>query len=290
MKRVFLLPIIIFTTALILGSCEPQAPEWTNVEFSSLFSVSRDQMIDFAIYTPPDYESGDQHYPVLYVLHGTGSDYLMYWAQISESIPEANGDAGAWLNQLIASDMIPPMIIVTPDETDGSWAETNETMVTQELVAHVDTNWRTIPNRSGRAIEGFSMGAMGASSYAARNSDLYCSTIIMSMPRREPLIGFWQENREKILADQLRTRLIVGEEDNRYDYIVQFHNDLLAIEIPHEFETYPNIVHYFGALYNQSGIEGLQFHANCFKNANSSTHPENVYYQSDIQLKVRSNQ
>jgi pimeloyl-ACP methyl ester carboxylesterase len=162
------------------------------------------------------------------------------------------------------------MIIVTPDDADGSWGETNETMVTQELVDYVDANWRSIPSRSGRAIEGFSMGAMGASSYAARNSDLYCSTIIMSMPRREPQINFWREYQEKILADQLMTRIVVGEEDNRYDYIVQFHNDLLAIEIPHEFETYPHVVHYFGDLYNQSGIEGLQFHANCFENAKPS--------------------
>lgn len=236
-------------------------------------------MISFAIYTPPGYESGDQHYPVLYFLHGIGSGYLLYWAAISEAIPEANGDAGAWLNQLITAATIPPLIIVTPDDTDGEWGVTNETMVTDELIAHIDSNWRTIPNRSGRAIEGFSMGAMGASMYAARNSNLYCSTIIMSIPDAEPQISFWQENYEKILADHLMTRLIVGEEDGCcFDSTIQFHNDLLSIDIPHEFETYPDIIHYFGDLYNQSGIDGLQFHANCFESANPPPNFKNETY------------
>ena len=267
--------IILFHTlsamALILGNCQLQASGWTNVQVSSFYSVSRDRTINFAIYTPPGYGTGNQHYPVLYFLHGVSGNHLMYWAQISESIPEARGDAGEWLNQLITAGTIPPMIIVTPDDTDGGWGETNEAMVTQELIAHIDANWRTIPNRSGRAIEGFSMGAMGTSRYATQHSDLFCSAIIMSMPGRESHINFWQENRETILSDQLITRLIVGEKDRRYNFLIHFHNDLLAIEIPHEFESYSNIDHYFGDLYNQAGIEGLQFHGNCFENGKPAT-------------------
>ena len=103
--------LILLAMETVLANCGQQPSEWTNVQLSSFFSSSRDQMIEFAIYTPPDYESGNQHYPVLYVLHGSGSDYTMYWAQISEAIPEANGDAGAWLNQLIIAETIPPIII-----------------------------------------------------------------------------------------------------------------------------------------------------------------------------------
>ena len=267
---------ILSALGLLLTNLTTRTSEWSNVQVSSFYSISRDRLISFAIYTPPGYESGNQRYPVLYFLHGKGSGYLLYWAAISEAIPEANGDAGAWLNQLIASGEIPPMIIVTPDDTDGFWSETNETMITQELVAHIDSNWRTIPERYGRAIEGFSMGALGASRYAARNSDLYCSTIIMSIPDAEPQISYWQDNYENIIANQLMTRLIVGEEDGCcYDSTIQFHNDLLGIEIPHEFETYPSIIHYFGDLYEQSGIEGLQFHADCFRGAIPPPHELN---------------
>ena len=242
-------------------------------------------MINFAIYIPPGYESGDQHYPVLYFLHGRNGNHLLYWAAISNKIPEANGDAGDWLNELITAGKIPPMIIVTPDDSDGYWGETNETMITEELIAYIDSNWRTIPNRSGRGIEGFSMGAMGASRYAARNSDLFCSTIIMSMPDAEPQISFWQDNRMNILADQLKTRLIVGEDDNCcFDSTVQFHEDLLTNKILHEFEVYPDIIHYFGELYNQSGIEGLQFHAECFRSATPPS-PESMEAHLPLILK-----
>ena len=120
------------------------------------------------------------------------------------------------------------------------------------------------------------MGAMGASQYAARNPDLYCSTIIMSIPEAEPQIKYWQDNYENIISNQLMTRIIVGQEDGCcYDSTVQFHNDLLGIEIPHEFETYPSIIHYFGDLYEQSGIEGLQFHADCFRGAIPPPHELN---------------
>ena len=259
---------ILSALGLILANFTTQSSEWSNVHVSSFYSASRDRLINFAIYTPPGYESGNEHYPVLYFPHGVDSGYQLYWVAISEAIPEANGDAGAWLTELITTGRIPPMIIVTPDDTDGSWSETNETMIRQELVDYIDSNWRTIPNRSGRAIEGFSMGAMGASRYAARNSDLYCSTIIMSIPVSEPQISYWQDNYEDITANQLMTRLIVGDEDGCcYDSTVQFHNDLLRIEIPYEFEIYPSIIHYFGDLYEQSGIEGLQFHADCYQKA-----------------------
>jgi len=259
---------ILSIMGLILTNLATRPSEWSNVQVSSFYSNSRDRQISFAIYTPPGYESGNQHYPVLYFLHGVGSGYQLYWAAISEAIPEANGDAGAWLNQLISTGQIPPMIIVTPDDTDGSWGEINETMITQELVAHVDSNWRTIPQRYGRAIEGFSMGAIGASRYAARNSTLYCSTIIMSIPGTEPQIIYWKDNYENIVTNHLMTRVIVGEEDGCcYDSTVQFHNDLADIEIFHEFEIYPSIIHYFGDLYEQSGIEGLQFHSDCFRGA-----------------------
>lgn len=259
---------ILTTLGLFLTNLTIQPTEWSNVQISSFYSNSRDRSINFAIYTPPGYEAGNQHYPVLYFLHGSGSGYLLYWVAISEAIPDAHGDAGAWLNELITTGIIPPMIIVTPDDTDGSWDATNEEMITRELVSHIDSNWRTIPQRYGRAIEGFSMGALGASRYVARNSDLYCSTIIMSIPEAEAQSGFWQDNHETIIANQLKTRLVVGEEDGCcFDSTMQFHNKLLEIEIPHEFETYPSIIHYFGDLYEKAGIEGLQFHADCFQGA-----------------------
>jgi predicted esterase len=46
-------------------------------------------MINFLINTPPGYEENDKQFPVLYFLHGRGGNHLLYWAAISQSIPEA---------------------------------------------------------------------------------------------------------------------------------------------------------------------------------------------------------
>jgi enterochelin esterase-like enzyme len=138
-------------------------------------------------------------------------------------------------------------------------------MVTQELISYIDTNWRTIPQRWGRAIEGFSMGAMGASHYGALHPGIYCSTNIMAIPGVDDNLLDWQVNKNKILANDLQVRVAVGDDDqSTYESTVAFHNGLTALNIPHTYEVAPGVPHIFGKLYNVVGVESLQFHAKCF--------------------------
>jgi enterochelin esterase-like enzyme len=254
---------ILIGQALVGPADTTNQAKFENWSESSFFSQSRNREIRFAIYVPPGYESGDERYPVLYFLHGRGVGYLLYWGAIQGRV--AHGDPGAWFNQLIADEVIPPVIIVTPDDEEGGWGAENETMVTEELIAHIDQNWRTIANRSGRAIEGFSMGGMGANRYGARHPDLYCSTIIMAAPDVSPLELDWQENKEAILENELDVRLAVGGEDDQVVPMTALDSALTTLGIPHEFEIVPGVPHDFGTLYNEVGIEGLQFHAACFE-------------------------
>src|SRR3546814_14878325 len=89
-----------------------------------------------------------------------------------------------------------PLIVVIPDGTfdaDGGGFYTNwvdqttsrgvanwETFHTQELVGWIDENFRTIDDRSGRAIVGLSQGGFGSLSYAARNPGLYGAVALFS--------------------------------------------------------------------------------------------------------------
>lgn len=257
---------ILFISSLLLGDTLQQSSPFTNTELVSFYSPSRGQDINFVIFTPPGYGESDQRYPVLYFLHGRSGNHFLYWGAISHSVPEAEGDAGAWITRLIQNGVIPPMIIVTPDDADGMWGEMNETMITQELVEYIDSNWRTLPTRSGRAIEGFSMGGMGASRYAARHPDLYCSTIIMAAPGVEPLIDDWENNQDAILENNLKVRLVVGSEDDQLEPMTGLHEDLNSLQIPHEFEVVSGVGHDLGLIYNAVGISGLQFHGACFNN------------------------
>ena len=120
------------------------------VEEGSLDSTTPPQ--EFRIYLPPCYdEETDRRYPVLYLLHGqTYTDDQ--WVRIG---------AVDTADRLILSGEAAPFIIVFPD--DRYWnlppgAGFGERLVDQ-LIPHIDANYRTLPDRDHRAIGGLSRGA-----------------------------------------------------------------------------------------------------------------------------------
>ena len=60
----------------------------------------------FAVYLPPDYETSQRSYPVLYLLHGMGDDQTG-WVQFGEVLQITD--------QAIKEGTATPMIIVMPD-------------------------------------------------------------------------------------------------------------------------------------------------------------------------------
>src|SRR3954453_1804470 len=64
----------------------------------------------FAIYLPPDYETSQRSYPVLYLLHGAGDDHTG-WVQFGEVLNIAD--------KAINEGSATPMIIVMPDANTG---------------------------------------------------------------------------------------------------------------------------------------------------------------------------
>ena len=64
----------------------------------------------FAVYLPPDYETSQRSYPVLYLLHGAGDDQTG-WVQFGEVLRIAD--------QAISEGTATPMVIVMPDANTG---------------------------------------------------------------------------------------------------------------------------------------------------------------------------
>ena len=125
------------------------------------------------IYTPAGYDKGGK-YPVLYLLHGAGGDENA-WSEL--------GRAAQILDNLIATGKAKPMIVVmpngnpncqaapgewswgmyTPGFRDGGTGPTEPAVATipesfMDIVNYVDANYRTLKDRSHRAICGLSMG------------------------------------------------------------------------------------------------------------------------------------
>jgi len=53
----------------------------------------------------------------------------------------------------------------------------SETAFIRELIPHVDATYRTLPTRTARAIEGFSMGGFGALTLSFKHPDLFNSVV-----------------------------------------------------------------------------------------------------------------
>ncbi len=133
----------------------------------------------FAIYLPPDYETSQRSYPVLYLLHGAGDDQTG-WVQFGEVLRITD--------QAIKDGTATPMIIVMPDANTGKRGYFNdisgkwkyEDFFFDELMPHVEKTYRIKGEKRFRAIAGLSMGGGGSFMYALHRPDLFSSACPLS--------------------------------------------------------------------------------------------------------------
>ena len=124
---------------------------------------------------PSDYAESTRRYPVLYLLHGKDGDYRQWTdrlgvADLTRDLPVIvvmpdGGPAGFYSNWYNGGDGGSPM-----------W----ETYHVDELTPWIDSEFRTVDEKEGRAIGGASMGGFGALSYAGRHPDLFVAAASFS--------------------------------------------------------------------------------------------------------------
>ena len=133
----------------------------------------------FAIYLPPDYETSQRSYPVLYLLHGGGDDQTG-WVQF--------GEVQNIADKTVKEGMATAMIIVMPDANTGRRGYFNdvkgdwryEDFFFQELMPYIEKNYRTKNEKRYRAISGLSMGGGGSFMYALHHPELFSAACPMS--------------------------------------------------------------------------------------------------------------
>lgn len=112
------------------------------------------------VYTPPGYEKDKKKYPVLYLQHGWGEDETAWSNQ---------GHANLIMDNMIAEGKVKPFIIVmtygmTNDIKFGGLRNFDitpfQTVLVEELIPYVDSNYRTLTGPANRAMAGLSMGGM----------------------------------------------------------------------------------------------------------------------------------
>lgn len=133
----------------------------------------------FAIYLPPDYETSQRDYPVLYLLHGSG-DNQTGWVQFGEILRIAD--------KAILEGSATSMIVVMPDADTGQRGYFNsisgdwryEDFFFQELMPFIENEYRIRKDKRYRAVAGLSMGGGGAFVYALRHPELFSSACPLS--------------------------------------------------------------------------------------------------------------
>jgi S-formylglutathione hydrolase FrmB len=136
--------------------------------------VHRDGSLAFVsgvcVYLPPGYGDGKLRYPVMYLLHGGGGDQGN-WVTM--------GGVQSILDAAYVKTSKNAAIVVMPDGRSGQWHDYPdkefliETYVLRYVVPYIDSHFRTIADRRGRAIAGLSNGGYGAMHFAAKRPDLF---------------------------------------------------------------------------------------------------------------------
>ncbi|HEX7070979.1 MAG TPA: alpha/beta hydrolase-fold protein [Rhodothermales bacterium] len=133
----------------------------------------------YAVYLPPDYDSSERSYPVLYLLHGGGDDQTG-WVQFGEVLHVAD--------KAIREGIATPMVIVMPDANTGRRGYFNdisgewryEDFFFEELVPHVESTYRIKGEKRYRAVAGLSMGGGGSFMYALHRPHMFSSAAPLS--------------------------------------------------------------------------------------------------------------
>ena len=170
----------ILSSIFILSISSPLFSQTGRV-FDNLSMPSKILKMDrkYALYLPPDYETSQRSYPVLYLLHGGGDDQTG-WVQFGEVLRIAD--------EAIKSGQATTMIIVMPDANTGRRGYVNdirgewryEDFFFDEFMPYIEKTYRIKPEKHYRAVAGLSMGGEGTFIYALHHPELFSSACPLS--------------------------------------------------------------------------------------------------------------
>jgi enterochelin esterase-like enzyme len=262
------------------------------VQYLTFESIAANSKVSFHVYTPEAYdEAKDRRFPVLYWLHGTGGG-LPGIKPLSQFFDEA-----------IRMEKIPPMLVVFPNGLATSmWCDSMdgrmpmETVVVKELVPHVDKTFRTLTDRSGRIIEGFSMGGYGAGRLGFLYADTFGTVSVLAggpldlefqgpRAKRNPAereqilkgtfgddLDYFKKQSPLTIAEKhaesvrgrSKVRVVVGERDFSLELNRAYSEHLKKLKVDHVLTVVPGVVHETMPLLKGLGDANWQFYRAAF--------------------------
>ena len=251
-------------------------------------SPSLNQKVGYCIYLPPEYaktEGAKKQYPVVYYLHGGRPGNELKSIKLVSEIDRA-----------MRNQKVSPMIYVfvnggpvshynMPNDPGAQGAD----VFIKELIPHIDSNYRTIADRSGRGIEGFSQGGRGTARLMFRHPELFCSASPGGgghATEKKISESGGQESAKLIFAkgdntwdltavylDKLKSNssltplnilVHVGEQGFNYENNLAWMAHLKSQGIEHQKIVVPEVGHSAMEIYKKRGLEIMRFHEKNF--------------------------
>ena len=253
-----------------------------DIQHDTFHSEANKADVGYCLLLPPGYSEAankSQRYPVVYWLHGgrPGGE-------------TKNISMAKYIAPAMKEGKVPPMIYVFPNGSKLSHYDHGGFKGEQaflELLKHVDKTYRTIANRSGRAVEGFSQGGRGTGRYMFKFPELFCSaaplgggqqhekrinesdgkeseslTIVLASNNTWSLAARFAENKD---APKLRIFIAVGDQDFNFGANQSWSQHLKKLGIKHEFVIVPGIPHSSQKMYEKIGDQIIEFHVDSFR-------------------------
>jgi enterochelin esterase-like enzyme len=125
--------------------------------------------VHYSVYLPKGYSTSGKRYPVVYVLHGlpAGGDAYSRIGWVAHAARKAG------LRAIVVSAQGARGHDPDPEWLDWGAGRNWETWIASELVGQIDNRYRTIANRRGRVLIGFSAGGYGAALIANHHPDVF---------------------------------------------------------------------------------------------------------------------
>ena len=264
MKRCLII-LLFFTTGVIASAAT------TDTVVTHSASMNKD--IKAVVILPNEYAKNN-HYPVVYLLHGYSGNYADWITKVPSVVNYAD---------------LYKMIIICPDGDYNSWyfdspvdsTKRYETYVAAELVSWVDEHYSTLAKPSGRAITGLSMGGHGALYLAFRHQDVFGAAGSMSGGvDLQPFPASWDiaqklgtyadhpevwknnsviSNTYLLQNSKLALLFDCGTEDFFYPVNMKLHQKMIDQHIPHDFISRPG-AHTWDYWANAVGYQLLFMH------------------------------
>lgn len=229
-----------------------------------IFSSFLNQNINYSVYFPPDYNTSDTLYPVLYLLHGMGGNHRDW----------VNNGMATTMDLLISKKSIKKLIVIMPDGRNAFYCNNYngqnfryEDFFIDEFIPEMESRYKIKSHRQARAIAGLSMGGYGTTFNAFKHPELFCAAYAMSAafdlgssaPDIRAIVDEKKSNNFTLPAYAMEC----GTEDFLFSSNQSFHQFLLSKNFDHTYTI-------------RSGTHDWNFWNTCLPKALSFV---NTYYE-----------